>query len=181
MKPQNLWNHETYETMKPMKPWNHETYETIEPLKPWNLWKLIMKPMKPQNVWNYETYETKKPLKLWNLSPRLHPHMVSVAGERHQQHDIHFIHPSPSMTNNSSWMNFDGISLSTTPTPGPLWARSQLPTQVKWYRGLGLSVTSLFFQLLLVAISVWGWGAGRISGNPIYYYYLPLTSKLIWR
>lgn len=151
--------------MKPVKPW------TLS-VKPWNLWNqetyIATKSwnMKPQNVWHHETYETKKPLKLWNLSPQLHPHMASVAGERHQQHDIHFIHPSPSMTNNSSWMNFDGISLSTTPTPGPLWARPQLPTQVKWCRGLGLSVTSPFFQLLLVAISVWGWGGRQDIWKP---------------
>ena len=37
MKPRNLWNHETYETMTPVQPWNLWNHETLASSKisPW--------------------------------------------------------------------------------------------------------------------------------------------------
>ena len=82
IKPQNRWDHETYETIDNTKPdttkptklltprnlWNHETIDTTKPMKPWNVWlRETVKPLTPRNLWNHETFDTTKPMKLWNL------------------------------------------------------------------------------------------------------------------
>lgn len=57
---------------------------------------------------------------LHSCTPRWHQ---PASTRNDQQHDFHFIHLYPFMTNLLT--NPDGISLNTTPIPGPLWAGLQ--------------------------------------------------------